>query len=216
MSKNNMISISSMDKIMKNIEESVTIDFYGEELIIKKYLSFDEMIKFVNEIVNGCFDGEQGIYMPEVKDFLTDINTVLYYSNVRLPEDIRHRYDILIKTDLVEIIKQSIDYGQYDSMMYAISEKIDSRLNINEQLFNNKISIAMSSIETLTNNIKDLFDGIDADDIKNLLNALNNNAFDEEKLVEAYMKSKEQAKDMLDNNTDPNEEASDSGETFVD
>ena len=199
MGKSNMISISSMDKIMKNIEESVTIDFCGEELIIKKYLSFDEMIKFVNEIVNGCFDGEQGIYMPEVKDFLTDINTVLYYSNVRLPEDIRHRYDILIKTDLVDIIKQSINYDQYDSMMYAISDKIDSRLNTNEQLFNNKVASIMSSIEILSNNIKDVFGNIDQEDVKNMLSAMVNNQLDEGKLVDAYLSAKDKENIDQDN-----------------
>lgn len=196
MSKSNMISISSMDKIMKNIEDCVTIDFYGEELIIKKYLSFDEMVKFVNEVVDGCFDNERGIYMPEVKDFLCDINTVLYYSNVRLPDDIRHKYDILTKTKIIDAIIDKIDFSQYQTIARAIEDKIDSRLNANEQLFNNKIAVIMSSIETLSGNIKDAFGNIDQDDVKSMLSAIVNNQLDEGKLVDAYLAAKD--KEIID------------------
>lgn len=201
-----MISISSMDKIIKDIENYVSIDFHGEELVVKKYLDFDEAVRFVNEVVDGCF-GANGEYMPEVKDFLCDINTVLYYSNIRLPDDIRHKYDILTKTKVIDVIIDKIDFSQYQTIARAIEDKIDSRLSVNEQLFDNKLSAAMSTLETLLNSLKEYFGNISQDDIKNLLSAMVNNQLDEGKLVDAYLA----AKDNEDENHDAGELDQDNG-----
>ena len=156
--------------------------------------------------------------MPEVKDFLGYINTVSYYSNVRLPDDIRHKYDILIKTKILDVIIDKIDFSQYQTIARAIEDKIDNRLCVNEQLFNNKINAAMSTLETLINSIKDLFGGITQEDINNLLGAIKNSSLDEEKLVNAYIKSKELTQNMSNNDIDaePDKGASENGETIVD
>lgn len=189
MSENKMISISSMDKIVKDVEDTVQIDYHGESLIVKKFISFTDMAKFVNEVVEGCFDNDRGVYIPEVKTFLAQINTVLYYSNVRLPDDIKHRYDILTKTDLVSVIAGAVDKVQYQAIIRSIEEKIDYRVRTNEQLFNSKLNTAMSTIEMLLNNIKEYFGDISPDDIQKLLSSLADNKLDEEKLVNAYIAS---------------------------
>ena len=186
-----MISISAMDKIIKDtFEDTIECDFRGQTLIVKRALSFADMVSFVNDVVSNCF-ADSGDYLPEVKKFVTDINTVQYYSNVRLPDDIKHKYDILTKTGLVSVIQQLVDEDQYMSIMRSIDEKIRSRVHTNEQLFNNRLNAAMKSIEDLISSIKTSFDGITQDDIKNLMGAINNSKLDEEKLVEAYLKVKE-------------------------
>ena len=205
MSENKMISISFMDKIVKDVDDTVTIDYCGEELVVKKFLSFTDMVKFINEVVSGCFDDENGVYMPEVKTFLAQINTVLYYSNVRLPEDIKHRFDILTKTDIVDVIIGLIDINQYQTMIRSIEEKIDYRVRTNEQMFNNRMNAALSSIEDMINSIKESFDSVTPDDVRNLVNAISNSSIDEGKLVNAFLTAK-------DETTAPTEEAIENGE----
>ena len=207
MSENKMISISFMDKMIKEVEDTVNVDYCGENLVVKKFLSFTDMVKFVNEVVAGCFDDDNGMYLPEVKTFLAQLNTVLYYSNVRLPEDIKHRYDILTKTDIVEIITSVVDRSQYQMMIRAIEEKIDYRVRTNEQFFNNKLHTAMSTVETLLNNIKEYFGGITPDDMKNLMSSLVETKFDEAKLVDAYVTS--MAKDNASGDDIVNNESGD-------
>ena len=207
MSENKMISISFMDKVIKEVEDIVNVDYYGENLVVKKFLSFSDMVKFVNEVVAGCFDDDTGMYLPEAKTFLAQLNTVLYYSNVRLPEDVKHRYDILTKTDIVEVILSAIDINQYQSMIRSIEEKIDYRVRTNEQFFNNKLHTAMSTVETLLNNIKEYFGGITPDDMKNLMSSLVETKFDEAKLVDAYVAS--MAKDNASGDDTVNNESGD-------
>ena len=206
MSDNKMISIASMDKIVNDVEESVTINFHGEELVVKKFLPFVDMIKFVNEVVEGCFDDDNGAYLPEAKTFLAQINTVSYYSNVRLPDDPKHKYDILNKTDLVEVIANAVDRTQYQAIIRSIEEKINYRVAMNEQAFNSRMNATITTIEALVDSIKDSFDGVTPDDVRKLISAINNNSIDEGKLVEAFANIKEDAS---------NEEATENGETDV-
>ena len=187
MSKNEMISISAMDKIIKDtVEESVEVDFHGQQLVIKKFLPFSEMIGFVNEVVEGCFS-EDGEYLPEIKSFLAEINLISYYSNVRLPDDTKHKYDIINKTSIVPVIQQAIDQDQYRTIMRSIDEKINHRVYTNEQLFNNRLEQAITTINTIVNSVKESFDGITPEDLKNIVGAISENGVDEEKIVKAYL-----------------------------
>ena len=186
-----MISISALDKIIKEATtETAESDFYGNKLVVKTTLPFADMVRFVNEVVDNCFS-DSGEYLPEVKKFIIDINIVQYYSNVRLPDDVKHKYDIIIKTGIADVVRQYVDDDQFASIMRAIDDKIRSRVHTNEQLFENRLSVAMHTIESLIQNVKTSFEGISPEDVKNMLNAISDGKFDEEKLVSAYLNAKE-------------------------
>ena len=194
MNKDKKFSITLLDKIVKeNIEEKVVVDFYGSDLSISRFLDLTQMIQFVNQVVDGCFDDSTGEYIPEAKGLLIDRNTVLYYANVNLPDDFKHMYDILTKTGIADTIRENIDKRQYGNILRAIDEKVDAKIYTNEQLFTNKLSSAISTMESLSNNITDLFKDMSPDQMKAALGAISG-GMDETKLVEAVL-SHEVSKD---------------------
>ena len=194
MNKDKKFSITLLDKIVKeNIEEKVVVDFYGSDLSISRFLNLTQMIQFVNQVVDGCFDDSTGEYIPEAKGLLIDRNTVLYYANVNLPDDFKHMYDILTKTGIADTIRENIDKRQYGNILRAIDEKVDAKIYTNEQLFTNKLSSAISTMESLSNNITDLFKDMSPDQMKAALGAISG-GMDETKLVEAVL-SHEVSKD---------------------
>lgn len=194
MNKDKKFSITLLDKIVKeNIEEKVVVDFYGSDLSISRFLDLTQMIQFVNQVVDGCFDDSTGEYIPEVKGLLIDRNTVLYYANVNLPDDFKHMYDILTKTGIADTIRENIDKRQYGNILRAIDEKVDAKIYTNEQLFTNKLSSAISTMESLSNNITDLFKDMSPDQMRAALGAISG-GMDETKLVDAVL-SHEVSKD---------------------
>lgn len=187
MNKDKKFSITLLDKIVKeNIEEKVVVDFYGSDLSISRFLDLTQMIQFVNQVVDGCFDDSTGEYIPEAKGLLIDRNTVLYYANVNLPDDFKHMYDILTKTGIADTIRENIDKRQYGNILRAIDEKVDAKIYTNEQLFTNKLSSAISTMESLSNNITDLFKDMSPDQMKAALGAISG-GMDETKLVDAVL-----------------------------
>lgn len=187
MDKGKKLSVTNLDKIIKeNSDQNVVLDFYGNELTVNRYIDLTHMIKFVNEVVNGCFDDNTGEYLAEIKLFLIDMNTVLYYGNVNLPSDYAHLYDILSKTKIADVIRDNIDKRQYNSILQAIDDKIDTRIYTNEQLFTNKLNSAISSMEVLSTNVEDIFKDMSTDEMKAALQAISG-GMDETKLVDAVL-----------------------------
>lgn len=185
------ISIATMDSIAKeNYVDTITTDFYGKELVIKRNISLGDMIKFVRDVTNGCFADGTGEYIPEVKKFFIKNAIVEYYSNVSLPENIKHKYELLYKTGVADVILDEIDQTQYEEIIEAIDEKIDARVYTNEQMFDERVKGAVQSVDNLVRNVKEIFSGMTNEDMQKLLSAISNNTLDEEKLVNAYMNSK--------------------------
>lgn len=187
MDKAKKLSVNTFDKIIKeNIEDKVVVNFYDNEVVVNKYLTLTDMIKFVNEVVNGCFDDDTGEYLPEVKRFLIDRNTVAYYVNANLPSDYAHLYEILCKTGIADTIRQSIDKRQYNDILEAIDNKIDTKIYTNEQMFTNKLNTAISSMESLSQNVTDIFKDMTPEQMSAALGAISE-GMDEEKLVKAVL-----------------------------
>lgn len=186
------IAIKTWKEIVnRELPAETKVDFYGAELIIKRQLSLEEMITFVNECVDPCFDNDEHKYNAEIKDFVIRSNMIKYYTNLALPEDMSERYDMLCKlganTNFTEVLYENIDCNQFEKMADAIEAKIDEENLMNELLFTNKITKVITSIETLINSIGAAMSTVSEEDIAQLIKKLKDDGFNEEKLVEAVL-----------------------------
>lgn len=187
MAKEKMISIEKMDEILNDyFPEETTVDFHGEELVIQKMIGPDELFDLVRQIADGCFLPD-GTYAPEVFDLLLRAGIVTEYSNVRLPQNVDHMNRILYGTDLYDTVVAHISAGQYNAAYDAVWERINARNNMNKALFENEIQRAVSGIQSLGDQMAQLFGEVSADDIKALVGAIGENGIDEEKLVQAVV-----------------------------
>ena len=187
MAEEKMISVEKMDEILKDYfpEETVT-DFHGQELVIKKLLGPEDFFALVRQIADGCF-GKDGEYMPEVSDLLLRAGVVGEYSNVRLPKNADHMVRILYGTDLYEKVLAHISGDQFDALCDAVWERVSTRNNMNKALFENEIQKAVAGIQSLGDQMAQLFGEVSADDIKALVGAIGEGGIDEEKLVQAVV-----------------------------
>ena len=187
MADTKMISIEKMDEIMKDyFPETETVDYHGQKLVITKVIAPEDMFELVRQIADGCF-APDGTYMPEVYDLLMRAGTVGEYSNVRLPKEVGHMGRILYGSDLYGTVWKHISREQHDAVVDAVWERINARNNMNKALFENEIQKAVAGIQSLGEQMAQLFGEVSADDIKALVGAIGEGGIDEEKLVQAVV-----------------------------
>lgn len=169
-------------------DRTKTFEWRGQEIEYKEELSLAEFKAFVDGVANGCFDAE-GEYMPEFKDYLIRTHLVQLFTNVRMSQDIEKQYEILTVTDLADAVAQLIDEKQYFAVLEAIDEKISHIRDLDVQLTRRNIMALMAQFEEYGNRMAAMFDGIDPEDMGNLMKAVTaQDGVDEEKLVKAYLK----------------------------
>ena len=125
--------------------------------------------------------------MPEVFDMLLRAGTIGEYSNVRLPKEVGHMGRILYGSDLYETVWRHISREQHDAVTDAVWERINARNNMNKVLFENEIQRAVDGIQSLGEQLAQLFGEVSADDIKALVSAIGEGGIDEGKLVQAVV-----------------------------
>ena len=182
------VSVSAMDEIMKGIENTETVQWKGMDVTINKTLFMDDMLNFVDSVVNSCFDAQTGEYRPEAKDFAMRVNIMTRYANFTLPErNIDHQYNIAVMSGAVEMIMDHINMAQFNQILSAIDAKIDHRASMNIQVLTKKFDDVITEFESLQDKIGSMFTGLSPDDLKKIAETLANGNFSEEKIVEAMM-----------------------------
>jgi len=182
------VSINAVDSVIReHFSSAISQDWHGVEINIRRTLPFKDMMSFVNEVVDSCFDKDSG-YLPEVLDFALKSSVILRYTNVSLPDNLEHRYSVLYDSDLVELVYLSINTAQLDEMVAAINRKIDYLCETNISAVVRRADELVSSFEELQKSAKDLFDGVSREDITRLIGAIGDEGLREEKIVEAYRK----------------------------
>ncbi len=189
------VSISQMDKIVKGLGNTeATFEWNGIEVVVKTLLSFQEMMEFAGRVKASCFvDGE---YLPEVRDFAIRGCIVDMYSNIRLPDNLEHKYEILYRTDICQEIVKYINSEQYEQLLVAIDDKINVEADSNINDLRKNVEEMAVELNRLMTSANALFDGIDQDDIKTVFNAIKTNgAIDEEKFARAYFEAAQEQRD---------------------
>ena len=118
----------SIEQITADTIESVAnvdtspkaVRWHGLLLAIKPLLSFEEMTRFVNSVMDACFDEEHNIAIPEAIDFSIRVNVIVRYSNITLPVSIEKQMQIVYGTDLYETIMSHVSSSQLNAIVKAI------------------------------------------------------------------------------------------------
>lgn len=187
--KVNNVSVSAMDDIMKktyiNEEE---VEWNGQHFVIRRSLDMSVMLEFVDSVVRSCFDNDTKEYRPEAKDFAIRLNVIKRYANMNIPSNVDHQYTIAVCSGVVEMIMEHINRSQFNEMMRAIDAKMNNLASANIEMLYLKLENLLNMFDGLRNNVTSVFDGITADDIKNIANAFaNGNTPTEEGIVKAYI-----------------------------
>lgn len=184
------ISIGSFERIAKENSKSdfFALDWHGEQIIVKHKLGLNDMIIFVNGVVDNCFT-EDGSYIPEVKSFSIRSGVMEMYGNFRLPNKLAARYDLLFSDaglEAYDLILKNIDHIQFGELLDAIDDKIDYRANTDISSANRQINELVRGLTEMEKQLADTFSGLSKEDLNGLISSLSK-GIDEEKLMKAYL-----------------------------
>lgn len=207
--KGNYVSIGKLESMMDH-KNTVTLPLPGvdgAEVTIKRYLTLDEMLDFVNSVVMPCFVEEDGSYLPEAYDMSLRAALLTIYGNFRLPENLDRQYDLLYRTHAVEIVKEHIDQGQFREIMITINKEIkhkreliysQARAEVKELM--NQVGNLVNKIDTLADQSGRLYQNISPEDTANMVKRISNmDKLDEHELVRAVLDGQMEQKPMEEN-----------------
>lgn len=196
MAKTKKISINAFDKIVKDTyTPTTTVEWHGQEIIVKRNLSFKEMMEFVDSVTKTCFTLSTNTYMPEVKDFAVKSNILEKYANFALPNNLEHRYELIYSSDAVETVLNCVSHQQFNEIMASIDAKINNLAQSNIEAMNKQMNELYTAFANLQSQMEGLFSGVKTDDFNALISAFGNGGLNEDKLVEAYLaKTKSESK----------------------
>lgn len=189
MAKVDKVSVGAVDNVIKETyAPTVTEEWNGINVTITKTLSLYDMIAFVDNVVKSCFRQETNEYMPEIKDFAIKSNILERYANFRMPSNIEHQYDMIYHTDVIDFVLKHVNIQQFREIQIAIDKKIDVLAEMNVQMVYKKIDDMVNAFEELQHKMEDTLGGVTKDDMAKVMSAISDGgAFDQEKLVEAYI-----------------------------
>lgn len=182
--KSDKITVNALENAVKQNESVHTITWNGLEIKVKNNISFDEMRLLVSAVVESCFS-EIGEYRPEFREFVTRALVLSLYTNVTLPKSLDAQYNI-VYSGIVDEVFQYINYEQYNHISWAIDRKIDLVLKENIDALNKQ----RKQLDEDMDNMRKLVDGIDPEDIENLVSAFSKMNITEEGLMQAYLNNK--------------------------
>ena len=188
------VSVNELEKYVKSLDgDGVVVKKFGDlEVTIRRRLPLQDMLAFVNDVVNGCFSGEGNSYLPEVKEFLVKSCVLEYYTNVSLPANIKARYELIYKLDgadgLINSILSEIDREQYFDIINALDEKIGYLADSHAGEMADQVAKLINSMGAMQEKLGGMFDGVDQGTMQEMVRALSGGRINEEGLARAVMK----------------------------
>lgn len=186
------ISVNALEKCVKEAvgEPIVTKEWRGININIKTRLGLVEMMTFVDGVAKTCFTDNDARYTPEVRDFAIRCSVLEMYANFTLPNNVEKRYELAYGCDAYKTIMESIDMSQFDAMLRAIDDKVEHLAEANIEAVTRQVNELYASLSALEERLSTVFQGIDKETITQLVGAMTDGKLDEERLVHAYLETK--------------------------
>lgn len=188
MAKVKKVSINAFEKAIKeNIAPNVsTEEWCGLEITITNTISLKDMMSLVAEVADNCFM-DDGRYIPEVMQPLLDCGVIERYTNINLPGSLEARYDLVMRSGILDFILPKINSNQYNDIVIAVRDRIDYMCDTNVTEFRNSLTEMVNSMSMLQEKTAELFGNINPEEIHSLLDAFGDNKAVEERVVDTYI-----------------------------
>lgn len=189
------VSINALEKALFNVHEhEVVIDGTDDvKMIVRDFLPLTDVLVFVREVAESVVDMEEGVYRPEMYDYMMRYCLMTIHANLTLPKDPEKAYDLMYNTPVIEQIMQIVGSTvQYKNIESMIENKIVHNLEIIERSVEKQVREYLNMMEQFTNSVAPLFEDMDADKVAEFFNRMSEEErIDERALVEAFRETQE-------------------------
>lgn len=191
------VSINALEKALFNVHEhEIVIDGTDDvKMIVRDFLPLTDVLVFVREVAESVVDMEEGVYRPEMYDYMMRYCLMTIHANLTLPKDPEKAYDLMYNTPVIEQIKQIVgNTAQYKNIESMIENKIVHNLEIIERSVEKQMREYLNMMDQFTNSVAPLFEDMDADKVAQFFNRMSaEERIDERALVEAFRETQEKA-----------------------
>lgn len=189
------VSINALEKALFNVHEhEVVIDGTDDvKMIVRDFLPLTDVLVFVREVADSVVDMEEGVYRPEMYDYMMRYCLMTIHANLTLPKDPEKAYDLMYNTPVIEQIQQIVgSTAQYKNIEGMIENKIVHNLEIIERSVEKQVREYLNMMEQFTSSVAPLFEDMDADKVAEFFNRMSEEErIDERALVEAFRETQE-------------------------
>lgn len=189
MAKTKKITVSAFENaVKKNFKNIVEEEWCGLQLVITPTISLQEVFNIVADVSSNCFS-DDGTYIPEALTAVLNCNIIEKYTNISLPKDISERYELVMRSDLMNIVFSHINEIQYGQIVEAIQNKVDYACDSNVSKLGHSISQIVESVKSLKERAEQLFDGMSTDEVRSAIDAIGGGRGIEDMAVSEYLKA---------------------------
>ncbi len=193
----NLYEIAESTKNVKNIQTNASMF----KVNIKSLLTVDEYMSFISNVVECCFD-DDGEYIAHAKSLAIGVELIDKYTDLWISDKdltLEDKSLIIYNTDIIELIKDSVNKFQYTELMSSVNSQIEYRIKTSISANKNKLNAIINEFENIFNQTKSVIDGMSADDISTLFENLKTiENMTEDDVVNSFIKIHEGNKDNTD------------------
>lgn len=188
MAKIKKISATAFSRAVKNNFDDVLFeDWCGLQIVITPTISLQEVFNLVADVSTNCFSSD-GDYIPEAMSALLNCGIIEKYTNISLPEDVTERYDLVMRSGVIDLVLPRINEMQYEQIVEAIRDKVEYMCDSNVSKLSSSISQIVESVKSLKDRAERMFDGISEGEIRSFVDTFSKNENVERMAVEEYKK----------------------------
>lgn len=184
------VSINKFESAL-NKENVITDTLLGTDDVtiqIKKTIPLQEMLLFVQEVVEACVDNENGEYIPEAYDFAIRVATLTHYANLSMPTNLEKQYWLVYNTKAFEQVLTHINTRQFDDIIRAIDKKIKFMLDVISSSAVIKINDVVSKFNDIAETSEKVFSGVNAEDMMKIIQGVSKlGEIEEENVVKTIL-----------------------------
>lgn len=190
MSEDNRIAISAENIGMSTENDKTIVEWRGLNIVVLRHISMQDMVEFVNSVVEMCFSSDDMTYQPEIRDFAEKYYIIEKYTNLDLPEDVSEKYDLIYRTDLVNTVIKNIDtFEQLNAICDAVEEKVANRAQSNIEAITTRVNQLADEIEKVGETLISAFGDVDPEAVEALTKALTDGGLSDESIAKAIVES---------------------------
>lgn len=180
------VSVNALEDVFKEHMQTPSIYRWNNlDIVVKPYLSLQELFTVVSNIFNTCVNKESGEYTPEVLDFAFRRFVVDAYTNVTMPTSAAKCYDLICLSGLSDFVLEVIDKKQTELINWIVSEKIRVAVDNYAIKLKKQSEDLYNTMYNMLGKMESVFGGVSADDIKSISDALASGQLNEDVLISA-------------------------------
>lgn len=186
------VSINKLESTISKEDNIVVDTLKGANDVtfeIMKTIPLNEMIAFVQEVVESCVDPETCEYVAEAYDFALRVGVLTHYANFAMPKDIETRYMLVYGTSAFDQVVQKINRSQFTAIVKAIDKKIEYMLGVITSTAASKIGEVLNKFSDIAEISEKTFGGTKPEDVVNAMkNIAKMEDVKEENIAKAILK----------------------------